>query len=146
MAYQPAMVPPKKSKRTLFIVLGVVLAICCSGGVLGGFLLFRAAQEVTGPARSTVETFSGAIVDRDYPAAYRQLCSRVRDRVSEADFERQQSSQPDFTGYDIVGLNVSNNNGRVSGSATVRFTPAVGTNVTQAFPLVKEDGQWRICE
>ena len=146
MAYQPAMVPPKKSKRTLFIVLGVVLAICCSGGVLGGFFLFRVVQEATGPARSTAQTYAEAIVDRNNPPAYGQLCPRERDRVSEADFTRQQSSQPEFTGYEITGLNVSNNNGRVSGSTTIRFTPAVGTNVTQSFPMVKEDGEWRICE
>lgn len=146
MAYQPAMAPPKKSKRNLFIVLGVVLALCCSGGVLGGFLLFRVVQDATGPARSVAESYAEAIVDRNYPAAYRQFCSQVRDQVSETDFERLQSSQPEFTGYDIVGLNVSNNNGRVSGSTTIRFTPKVGSKVTQSFPLVKEDGEWRLCE
>ncbi|MFF0659443.1 hypothetical protein [Micromonospora tulbaghiae] len=72
--------------------------------------------------------------------------SRPWCRRSEADFTRQQSSQSEFAGYDVIGLNVSNNNGRVSGSTTIRFTPAVGTNVTQSFPMVKEDGEWRICE
>ncbi|MGC4893025.1 hypothetical protein [Micromonospora sp. DT31] len=146
MTYPPAAVPPKKSKRTLFIVLGVVLAVCCSGAALGGFLLFRTVQEATGPARTTVDAFAGALVERDYPAAYRHLCSPLRDRVSEADFAAQGSARPDLTDHEIVGLNVSNNNGRVSGSATVRYTPDVGAATTEEYPLVKEDGEWRICQ
>ncbi|MEU4480856.1 hypothetical protein AB0F68_22800 [Micromonospora sp. NPDC023966] len=148
MTYQPAMVPPRKSNttRVVLTVVGVVLALCCVGGVVGGFALYRAVQDATGPARTTVDTFAGALVARDYPTAYDQLCGRVRDRVSREDFVRQQSAQPALTGYRIVGLNVTNSNGRVRGSADVRFTPQSGTTVTQAFVLVKEDGGWRICE
>ncbi|MFG3301021.1 hypothetical protein [Micromonospora chersina] len=147
MTYQPAMVPPRKSNttRVVLTVVGVVLALCCVGGVVGGFAIYHAAREATGPAQATVDRFAGALVARDYPTAYAQLCGRVRDRVSQDDFVRQQSAQP-LTGYQIVGVNVTNTNGRVSGSAQVRFTPQSGTTVTQAFVLVKEDGGWRVCE
>ncbi|MFD6754697.1 MULTISPECIES: Rv0361 family membrane protein [Micromonospora] len=146
MAYQPAMVPPKKSKRVLFIVLGVVLALCCSGGAVGAYLIYRVAMDATGPVRSTVNTFAGALVERDYPTAYQQLCTRIRDRVSEADFTQQQENQPDLTGHKIVGLNLSNQNGHVSGSATVRYTKSEGGATNQVYPLIKEEGNWRICE
>ncbi|QLQ37452.1 hypothetical protein [Micromonospora robiginosa] len=146
MVYEPAMVPPKKSRRTLFVVLGVVLALCCSGGAIGGFVLYRVAREATGPARATVDTFAAAVVARDYPTAYGQFCAQVRDRLDEADFARQQSAQPELTGYEIVGVNVANTNGRVHGSANVRFTPRDGVAITQVLPLVKEDGDWRICD
>ncbi|MET8838427.1 hypothetical protein ABZV78_31625 [Micromonospora sp. NPDC004540] len=148
MTYQPAMVPPRKSNTTRIVltVVGVVLALCCVGGVVGGFALYHAVREATGPARTTVDTFAGALVARDYPTAYGRLCGRVRDRVSEEDFARQQAAQPALTGYRIVGLNVTNSNGRVRGSAEVRFTPQSGTTVTQVFVLVKEDGGWRVCE
>ncbi|MFG2057094.1 hypothetical protein ACGFI9_24035 [Micromonospora sp. NPDC048930] len=148
MTYQPAMVPPRKSNttRTVLIVVGVVLALCCVGGVIGGFAIYHAVREATGPARTTVDTFAGALVARDYPTAYGQLCRPVRDRVSREEFVRQQSARPALTGYEIVGLNVTNNNGQVSGSASVRFNPASGTSETQAYRLVKEDGSWRICE
>ncbi|MFG2064821.1 hypothetical protein ACGFIK_25775 [Micromonospora sp. NPDC048871] len=146
MAYQPAAPPPKKSKRVLFIVLGVVLALCCSGGALGAFLIYRVAMDATGPVRSTVNTFAGALVERDYPTAYQQLCTRIRDRVSEADFTQQQAREPDLTGHKIVGLSVSNQNGLVSGTATVRYTPAEGLATSRVYPLVKEEGNWRICE
>lgn len=149
MTYQPAMVPPpgkSNTTRIVLVVVGAVLALCCVGGGIGGFLLHNAVKEATGPVRSTMDTFAGALVARDYPTAYGQLCGPVRDRVSQADFVRQQSAQPALTGYEIVGLNVTNNNGRVRGSASVRFTPQSGTTVTQAYTLVKEDGVWRICE
>ncbi|SCL69670.1 hypothetical protein [Micromonospora chersina] len=147
MTYQPAMVPPRKSNttRVVLTVVGVVLALCCVGGVVGGFAIYHTAKEATGPAHATVDRFAGALVARDYPTAYGQLCARVRARVSQEDFVRQQSAQP-LTEYRIVGVNVTNTNGRVSGSAQVRFTPQSGTTVTQAFVLVKEDGGWRVCE
>ncbi|MFR9778690.1 hypothetical protein ACL02O_21915 [Micromonospora sp. MS34] len=150
MTYQPAMVPPppRKSNTTkiVLIVVGVVLALCCVGGAVGGFAVYHAVREATGPARSTVDTYAGALVTRDFPTAYGQLCGEVRDRVSQEAFTRQQSARPAPTGYQIVGLNVSNNNGVVRGSARVRFTPPSGTTETQSYSLVKEDGVWRICE
>ncbi len=58
MTYPPAMPPPRKSNttRTVLIVVGVVLALCCAGGVIGGFAIFHAVKEATGPARATVDT------------------------------------------------------------------------------------------
>lgn len=151
MTYMPAMVPPPppKKPRTARIVLtivGAVLALCCVGGTIGGFFLYKAVDKATGPARASVDTFAGALVAGDYPTAYGQLCGQVRDRVSQEDFVRQQSAQPRPTGYEIVGINVQNTNGRVYGSASVRFTPASGTSATQEYALTKEDGSWRICE
>ncbi len=70
----------------------------------------------------------------------------MRNQVTQEEFVRQQSARPALTGYEIVGLNVQNTNGRVYGSASVRFTPQSGTSVTQTYTLTKEDGNWRICE
>jgi hypothetical protein len=149
MTYQPAMAPPPKKSnttRTVLIVVGVVLAVCCAGGVIGGFALFHVVKEATGPAQSTVDTYADALVARDYPTAYGQLCRPMRDRVAQEEFVRQQSARPALTGYEIVGLNVSNYNGRVGGSASVRFTPQGGAAETQVYQLVKEGESWRICE
>ncbi|MFD2766488.1 hypothetical protein [Micromonospora eburnea] len=147
MSYQPAMVPPKKNTtRTVLIVVGIVLAICCAGGAIGGFFLYRVVEDATGPAKSTVDTFAGALVSQDYPTAYGQLCGKLRDRFSQDDFARQQSNGSLPDGYEIVGLNVHNNNGRVSGSASVRYTLRQGMPTTQTYTLTKENGAWRICQ
>ena len=118
----------------------------CLGGVIAGFFIYGAVKEATGPARTTVDTFAGALVSHDYPTAYGQLCRELRARFSQDDFVRQQSNGPSPAGYEIVGLNVQNNNGRVYGSASVRYTLRQGMPTTQTYALTREDGTWRICQ
>lgn len=148
MAYEPVMVPPKnpRTRRTVLVVVGVVLSLCCLGGVIGGSVLWKLAREASGPAHESVDTFAGAMVARDFPTAYGQLCSQLRNRQSQADFVRQQSEQFTSTGYEIVGVNVTNRNGRVRGRADVRWLLPNGASGTQVLTLTKEDGDWRICE
>ncbi|RKN15682.1 hypothetical protein D7147_24730 [Micromonospora musae] len=147
MAYEPIMVPPKnpQRRRTVLVVIGVVLSLCCLGGVVGGFVLRDVFQQATGPARDTVDTFAEAMIGRDYPTAYGQLCGQLRNRQSQADFAREQAEAFTPTDYEIVGLSVVNNNGRLNGRADVRWTLPNGTSGTQVLTLVKEDGDWRIC-
>ncbi|MGC5020579.1 hypothetical protein [Micromonospora sp. DT47] len=146
MAYEPVMVPPKNPRTRRTVLVGVVLSLCCLGGVIGGFVLRDLAQEAKGPARDSVDTFAGAMVERDFPTAYGQLCSQLRNRQGQADFVRQQSGQFTSTGYEIVGVNVVNMNGRVHGEANVRWVLPNGASGTQVLTLVKEDGDWRVCE
>ncbi|MFD0782413.1 hypothetical protein ACFQZ8_00510 [Micromonospora azadirachtae] len=147
MAYEPIMVPPRnpRTRRTVLIVVGVVLSLCCLGGVIAGIMLRNLSQEADGPVRETVDTFATAMVERDFPTAYGQLCGQLRSRQSQADFVRQQSGQFTATRYEIVGVNVSNINGRVRGEANVRWELADGSGGTQVLSLVKEDDDWRIC-
>lgn len=148
MTYEPIPVPPRnpRTARTVLIVVGVVLALCCVGGVIGGFALRNVLQEANGPAKDSVNSFAAAMVARDYPTAYGHLCGRVRNRLSQDEFVRQQSAQPAPSSYEIVGLNVTNTNGRMRGVADVRFVQSGGAESTQVFTLVKENGDWRICE
>ncbi|TDC38983.1 hypothetical protein E1211_05640 [Micromonospora sp. 15K316] len=148
MAYEPIMVPPKnpQRRRTLLVVIGVVLSLCCLGGVVGGFVLRDVFQEAVGPARDSVDAFAAAMVEKDFPTAYGQLCGRLRDRQNETDFARQQTESFTATGYDIVNVNVVNTNGRLHGRADVRWTLPNGSGGTQVLTLVKEDGDWRICD
>ncbi|MEW2146841.1 hypothetical protein AB0869_28935 [Micromonospora vinacea] len=47
----------------------------------------------------------------------------------------------------ITGVNVNNYNGRVTGIVTVQMVQqATGASFTQGMALVKEDGQWRVCQ
>ncbi|MET7751311.1 hypothetical protein [Micromonospora sp. NPDC005367] len=147
MAYEPIMVPPKnpRTRRTVLVVVGVVLSLCCVGGVIVGIMLRNLSQEADGPARETVDAFAGAMVERDFPTAYGQLCGQLQGGQSQADFVRQQSGQFTATSYEIVGLNVTNMNGRVRGDVHVRWVLADGSGGTQVLSLVKEDDDWRIC-
>ncbi|MGW0434948.1 Rv0361 family membrane protein [Micromonospora sp. NPDC003197] len=151
MAYQQPPPPPPASKsgnttRIVLIVVAVVLVLCCLGAGLFGYVFYRTVQDATGPARDATTGYLDDLRERDYPGAYGRLCTQVRADMTAEEFARRQSAQPTITSYKIVGLNVTNNNGRVTGTTTVRLTQEPGATSTQVFPLVKEDGQWRICQ
>ncbi|MET8360691.1 hypothetical protein [Micromonospora sp. NPDC005171] len=47
----------------------------------------------------------------------------------------------------ITGVNVDNYNGRVTGTVQVEAVQeATGARFTQGMALVKEDGEWRVCQ
>ncbi|OZV82220.1 hypothetical protein CA850_07895 [Micromonospora echinospora] len=148
MAYQPVPAPsaPRRTTRTILIVVGVVLVLCCLGGSIGGFWLYRTVKDAVGPASDSATTYLDAMRRGDHSAAYGQLCAPTRSRISEADFTRMQAAQPRLREYEITGVNVTSTNGRTEGSATVRLTQENGTETTQLFRLVKEDGTWRVCQ
>ncbi|GAB3154404.1 hypothetical protein GCM10027290_48840 [Micromonospora sonneratiae] len=149
MTYQPMPAPPpKKSKtlRTVLIVVAVVLTLCCVGGGIGGFFLYRTVQDATGPARDATTGYVDDLGSGNYPGAYGRLCNRMRSEMTADEFARMQSIQPRVASYKITGLSVNNTNGRVTGTATVRLTQDGGATVIQVLPLVKEDGEWRICQ
>ncbi|MEH0983126.1 Rv0361 family membrane protein [Micromonospora sp. CPCC 205556] len=148
MTYQPIPVPPRDNRRTLRIVLivvGVVLAVCCLGGAVGGFFLYGAAKEAVGPVREATTGYLDAVRAGDHQRAYELLCREERERTSRADFDRRQAAEPRLVDYDIAGLTVNNTNGRVRGTATVRLTTETGGESTRVLTLVKEDGAWRLC-
>jgi hypothetical protein len=82
----------------------------------------------------------------DYEAAYGRLCAKVRGTTTLADFTRIQAAQLKVTGYEISGVSVANFNGRVTATVTAQMTQETGATFVQSFPLVKEDGAWRICQ
>ncbi|SCG33756.1 DUF4878 domain-containing protein [Micromonospora halophytica] len=147
MTYEPT-TAPKSNRRTLRIVLivvGIVLALCCVGGAVGGFFVYGAVKETVGPVSEATTTYLDAVRTGNHQQAYDQLCRQRREQTSLAEFTRQQEAQPRVIGYEVGGVNVNNTNGRVRGSATVRLTTESGSTSTQVFTLVKEDGAWRVC-
>jgi hypothetical protein len=151
MTYEPLMVPPPPPKRRstlriVLIVVAVVLAVCCLGGGGVGFWLYRTYQNSAGPARETTVSYVDEVRAGDYTAAYGRLCAKVRAVTSQEEFARIQSAQLKVTSYEISGVSVSNYNGRVQAAVTARMTQETGATFVQTFPLVKEDGEWRICQ
>ncbi|SCG52449.1 Rv0361 family membrane protein [Micromonospora coxensis] len=147
MTYEPA-TAPRSNRRTLRIVLvvvGVVLALCCVGGAVGGYLVYGAVKEAVGPVSDATTSYLDAVRAGDHQRAYGLLCRERRERTPLAEFTRQQEAQPRLVGYEVGGVNVTTTNGRVRGSATVRLTTETGSASTQVFTLVKEDGAWRVC-
>ena len=149
MVYQPMIAPPPKSRNTLSIVLivaGAVLALCCVGGVAGGIFLYHTYSSNAGPVREATTTYVDDVLAGDYDGAYGMLCRKVRDTTSLDDYARIQEAQLKISAYKITGVRINNTNGRLIAYVTTRMTQEeTGAEFTQTFPLVKEDGQWRIC-
>ncbi|MEW1589322.1 hypothetical protein AB0283_28190 [Micromonospora vinacea] len=150
MTYAPMMVPgprPNRTLRTVLIVVGALLAVCCVVGTCVGLWLYRSVKDSVEPVRAATTAFIDDVQAGNYPGAYGRLCDRVRDTMTQEDFARVQAAQLKISSYEITGVNVNNYNGRVTGTVTVQMVQqATGASFTQGMALVREDGQWRVCQ
>ncbi|HET6212901.1 MAG TPA: hypothetical protein VFE14_08525 [Micromonosporaceae bacterium] len=148
MVYEPAPAQPTRSRSTtriVLIVVGSVLAVCCLCGIAGGIYLYNTYNNSAGPARAATRAYLDDVLAGNYSGAYGQLCARTRATTSEAEYTRIQRAQVKITKYDLVGVTIGNYNGRTGATVTARLTQDTGAEFTQTFPLVKENGDWRVC-
>ncbi len=133
-AYPPA-TAPKRSNRTLFIILGSVV-----GGLV---LLCILASVLVAITRSTPEktltAYCDAVKSGDYPTAYNQYAKNIQRQVSEAQFESV------FNNIKITGCSVSNtsDDGTV-GMGTISFVTDKGSSGVDDYRLIQENGVWKI--
>lgn len=150
MTYEPMTVPnrkPNRTTRTVLIVVAVVLTVSCVVGVCGGFWFYRTVKDAVGPARAATAAYIDDVQAGNYPGAYGRLCGDLRETMTQADFARIQAAQLKIGSYEIVGVYVNRSSGRVTGTATVEMVQeATGARMTQTMFLVKEDGEWRVCQ
>ncbi|MEH0931212.1 Rv0361 family membrane protein [Micromonospora sp. CPCC 205558] len=149
MTYEPIMVPgprPNQALRTVLIVVGALLAVCCVVGACVGLWLYRSVKDSVEPARAAATAFLDDVQTGNHPGAYGRLCDRVRDTMTQEDFARAQAAQLKISSYEITNVDVKNYNGRLTATATVEAVQeTTGAQFSQALALVKEDGEWRVC-
>lgn len=146
-AYQVA--PPAKSKfpwKIVLIVLGVLAVLCCIGSLIGGFFIYRAVQDATGPARNAVTGYFDDLKAGNFGSAYSRLCDETQQEVTRDDFVTVQQELPKVTDYKVVGVNINTTNGKTTGTVNVRVTRETGAVTTQSVELVKEGNSWKVCE
>ncbi|WP_018348919.1 hypothetical protein [Longispora albida] len=147
----PGWVPPGEAKpkrnttKIVLIVVGVVLAVCCLGGVGGGFLFYRTIKGATQPASDAAEKFIVALEGEKYEEAHGQLCSSARTRYTVEQVSSIAKARGKVTGHDIRNVSVSNYNGDKSATVRARLDYAGGASGEHFFRLVDEDGTWRVC-
>ncbi|WBB65541.1 DUF4878 domain-containing protein [Micromonospora sp. WMMD812] len=149
MTYEPILVTeqrPRRTGRTVLIVVAVILALCCVGGAVGGFFLYGFYRDNAGPAREAATTYVDDVRAGNYQVAYGRLCTEARAATTQEEFVRIQSAQPKIRSYETVGVNVSNVNGQIRADVSMRMVRESGAQVTQVFPLVRERGEWRVCQ
>ncbi|WP_327001555.1 DUF4878 domain-containing protein [Dactylosporangium sp. NBC_01737] len=144
--YQVPQPPRQRSPwKTILIVLGVVLVLCCAGAGFGGYRLFKGVQEATEPARTAAETFVTNLENGDTDAAYGLLCKATQSNYTVQAFKDGVAKQPKIRSHSFGGVNVMNYNGKTSATVTLILTDDSGFTNRHTFPLVKDDGQWRVC-
>ncbi|MBO0867867.1 MAG: hypothetical protein J2P15_04825 [Micromonosporaceae bacterium] len=140
--------PPPKNKhtlRTVLIIVGVVLVVCCAGGIAGGYAIYRGVNAATGPARDTVNTFLGDLEGGNTAGAYAYLCGSTRQKYTTDAFTAVLGQRPKLVSHSITGTSVNNVNGTVSASVSARLSFVDGSSDLHVFILNKEGGGWRIC-
>ena len=134
--YPPA-VPPKRSNKTLFIILGSVV-----GGIV---LLCILASVIVYVARSTpnktLNAYCDALKSGDYQTAYNQYSSGIQTEESEAQFASAFTS----TNVKVTGCTVSNtsDDGTV-GTGTMSYTTNTNFSGINDYRFIQEGGTWKI--
>ncbi len=132
--------PPKKRRLTwLWILIPVLLVLVASTVVVIVF----AVRLVLGPVQTTNDYYAD-LKDRDYTAAYGELCAAIQREITPTRFEQIQRSDVATKGtiedYDFSSSHIHNDTATTTG--TVR---RAGQDYDARIGLRKEDGDWKIC-
>jgi hypothetical protein len=139
----PFVAPPAdRNRRGLWIGLGVggvLLLLCCVGGVFGiGVLIVGTIDEAKRQATAVVEEYLNATIDRDFDRARDQFCPDLAAGLDPADLAAEASRQP-FDSYRLEEP-------RLAGSIEVTAHLAVGAGIVVKTFLVDPVGQeYKIC-
>lgn len=144
-AQQPY-VPPRRNTtlRTVLIILGVVLVLCCTGAGFAGYTLFRNVQAATGPVRDAADTFITNLETGNVQSAHEQLCAETKGRFPLSEFTTGMQTQPKVRSHRINGVFVNTSNGVQTGTVNASLTLDTGFVDEHVFRLVPEDG-WKVC-
>jgi hypothetical protein len=141
----PFAAPPRdRDNKGLFIGLGIgglVIVLCCVGGILGFGLLSSGSDSlVRGQASAVVEAYLQDLVDENYPDAYGQLCSQVTEKITESDFSRRVRS-PHLQSFQVEGATI----GQTEITVTVATTYEGQGAQRQLFPVVQDGTSLKVC-
>jgi hypothetical protein len=133
--------PPVKKLRwgRLFLYIGVLVVIFCG---LGAIYVVPALFDVN-DAQAAASRYLAAAQNGDFASQYAQLCEQTKQKVSPATFERQ----PRLNSFEISSASARFGFGH-AGKVTVvaRLHLSGGVTIAQSFGLIREDGQWHVCE
>jgi hypothetical protein len=150
-------VPPKKSKKTLWIILVTVLAvICLCGGVIIALVstgLYTTFKE-RAPVEAVMNTLMTDMAARDVESAYALFSPRAKRQVTQADLEKLLvgNNYVIFEGYESLSVQNINLTAAANtdpemaqgiiATATGSITYADGFTGSFKAVLEKVDGTW----
>src|SRR5258705_12867303 len=88
VAYQFQVPQPPKSNtlRTVLIVVGSLIALCCTVAVVGGYFLVRNSRQDIDGARDATGVFVTELQQSNVDPAYGQLCDPTKGRFTKDAF------------------------------------------------------------
>jgi hypothetical protein len=139
--------PPNKSRKGLWITLGViggVLVLCCAIGV--GLVIYAAVQ-VSKPI-SVAQSFCDDLKAQDYNAAYTLTSAGYQSRVSQLQFV-QRAQNDDQTNGKVTSCKLQTNSFNFNFNTSIStFTVAIqitrNQTTTGNLTLVKHGSNWTI--
>ena len=131
--------PARQSRRTLWIILGVVGVV-----VLLGIILIAAVAANASTPTKTLQAYCDAIKSRDYQSAYNLFSSNAQNQFSES----QYASLEDGGIKQLGGVNtcsVSNvTQGDTTATGTITYSFGNGQSGPLPYQLIKENNTWKI--
>jgi hypothetical protein len=145
--YQVPPPPPKNNNtlRIVLIVVGSLVALCCCAGVVGGGFLFFSYKKESGPAGDATDRFVTDLEQNDTAGAYGLLCDKVHRVISADEFAAGVSSQPRIVSHESTGVRVNTGTAGTTATVSMNLTMVNGFVNSHDFPLVKENGDWKVC-
>ncbi|MFK3982318.1 hypothetical protein ACI2K4_18300 [Micromonospora sp. NPDC050397] len=131
----------REVRRPLLTVVGLALALLLAGLGIGGFFLFRPAQEPEAAARVAVDSFVQRLIAGNYGGAYDQLCSDSRERLDREQFSADIGGRPAVRSYQIDKIERIDRDFSVS----VTLADPSGASEAHVYRVVEDRGSWRIC-
>jgi hypothetical protein len=153
--YAPPPMPPKRSNRTLWIVLGsvgaaliLICGVCAFAVIALGGQIGKALGPVVG-ASVTLSNFCLAEQEQDYSTAYGQFSSSLQDRLPEETFITNAQTHDTSDGKVTDCSTSSSGSGSTSISSdtvvlTLRVIRVDSPATTGSVTLVKEGNNYKI--
>jgi len=137
--------PADRNRRGLWLGLGIgglVLALCCGGGIVGfALLMVSASRQVEKEATLVVEDYLASLQDRDFSAAYARLCPDLTRNLSETEFAEREEQRPQISTYQVEKAQIGN-----AIVVPARISYETGSSETRRYELSQDFGQeLRIC-
>lgn len=137
--------PTDRNTKGLWVGLGVgglVLLLCCVGGIAGLVVLTAGGNRIVeSEARAVVSQFLGSLVREDYLEAYDVVCSDYTEENSIEAFE-QRASSPTIERFTIDAVDVTDAGDIV---ATASLGLSGGVTQTRDYPLVQDMDGLKVC-
>jgi hypothetical protein len=143
----PFVAPPTDGSRRrrwigVGIAAGVLVLLCAGGAGLFVALIGLSAQATREEAGRSVTAYLSDLRDGQFGRAWTRLCPALKQRVSSAEFTREQQALPRITQFSLGDVTISPD---ILVPATITRTDSSSEHVTFVMALNQQSAQYEVC-